>query len=90
MTTEDLSLDADSLPPVGSGDPPTDVNGDGLYEDVDGDGSFDIFDVQALFKHLDSSAVQENPAAYNFNDDENPQGVTIFDVQGLFDTVGNV
>jgi hypothetical protein len=90
MTTEDLSLDADSLPPVGGGDPPTDVNGDGLYEDVDGDGSFDIFDVQALFDNLDSDAVQNNPAAYNFNDDENPQGVTIFDVQGLFDTVGNV
>ena len=90
MTTEDLSLDADSLPPVGGGDPPTDVNGDGLYEDVDGDGLFDIFDVQALFNHLDSSAVQGNPKAFNFNGDENPQEVTIFDVQGLFDTLGNV
>jgi len=62
-----------------------DTIGDGLLNDVDGDGEFDIFDVQALFNNLDSDAVQNNPAAFNFNGDENPSEVTIFDVQGLFE-----
>jgi PKD repeat protein len=64
--------------------PPTDPDNDGLYEDVTGDGSFDIFDVQALFNNLDSDTVQNNPAAFNFNNDDNPDKVSIFDVQGLF------
>jgi len=38
--------------PVIGTDPPTDVDGDGLYEDVDGDGTFDIFDVAALLGEL--------------------------------------
>jgi len=71
-----------SLP--GFDDAPQDSDNDGLYEDIDGDGSFDIFDVQALFNGLDSDAVQNNPEAFNFNEDDNPEEVTIFDVQGLF------
>jgi hypothetical protein len=71
-----------SLP--GFSNQPRDLDGDGRFEDVDGDGAFDIFDVQALFTHLDSIAVQNNPAAFNFNDDPSPTEVTIFDVQGLF------
>jgi hypothetical protein len=72
-----------SLP--GFDNPPQDLDNDGLFEDVDGNGVFDIFDVQALFTHLDSIAVQNNPAAFNFGDDTNPSDVTIFDVQALFD-----
>ena len=66
---------------------PRDIDGDGRFEDIDGDGEFDIFDVQALFEGLNSDPVQNNPAAFNFNDDDNPEeeGVTIFDVQGLFE-----
>lgn len=86
-TAEDLSLSAASLPPVGGGDPPADVTGDGLYEDVDGDGSVSIFDVQALFSHIDSPAIQENAPAFSFNNGDQ-KTVTIFDVQGLFDKVG--
>ena len=77
--------DISSPPPVVGDDPPQDLNNDGLYEDVRGDGEFDIFDVQTLFNHLDSDAVQDHPEAFNFNEDEDPEGVTIFDVQGLFD-----
>ena len=65
--------------------PPQDIDGDGLYEDIDGNGSFDIFDVQALFNGLESDPVQNNPEAFNFNDDDNPDDVSIFDVQGLFE-----
>ena len=74
-----------SLP--GQESPPQDPDGDGRFEDIDGDESFDIFDVQALFEGLNSDPVQNNPAAFNFNDDDNPEeeGVTIFDVQGLFE-----
>ena len=72
-------------PPLpGYDNPPQDLTGDGLYEDIDGDGEFDIFDVQALFNGLDSEAVQNNPGAFDFNEDGNPEDVTIFDVQGLF------
>lgn len=73
---------APSLP--GHDDRPRDLNGDELFEDIDGDGEFDIFDVQTLFNGLDSDAVQNHPEAFNFNEDENPEDVTIFDVQELF------
>lgn len=69
---------------VGNGNPAQDLDGDGLYEDIDGDGETDVFDVQALYNNLDSDAVQNNPEAFNFAGDENPDEVTIFDVQALF------
>ncbi|ERH08369.1 MAG: hypothetical protein J07HX64_00109 [halophilic archaeon J07HX64] len=74
------------LPPVVGNDPPQDLDDDGLYEDIDGDGQFTIFDVQAFFVNFQSEPVQNNPVAFNFSEDENPEetGVTIFDVQGLF------
>jgi PKD repeat protein len=83
---EDIDVGPDALP--GGDGPPTDPNGNGLYEDVDGDGNFNIFDVQGLFNGLESEEVQNNPEAFNFNDDENPDGVGIFDVQGLFNKLG--
>jgi hypothetical protein len=90
LLTKDSALSATSLPPVGNAeDPPEDTNGDGLHEDVDGDGSVTIFDVQALFKNLDSPAIQENAPAFSF-DGGNQEAVTIFDVQGLFDKVGSL
>ena len=76
---EDIGIDV-----TGDGNPAQDLNGDGLYEDIDGDGGFDIFDVQALFNGLDNDAVQNHPEMFNFNEDDNPESVTIFDVQGLF------
>ena len=70
-------------PPIGGGGPPQDLNGDGLHEDVRGDDEFTILDVQALFDNLDSDAVQNNAAAFDFSGLD-PDEVTIFDVQALF------
>lgn len=70
--------------PVTGDNPPQDVTGDGLCEDIDGDGEFDIFDVQTLYNNLESDAVQDHPEAFNFAGDDNPDDVTIFDVQALF------
>lgn len=70
--------------PVVGENEPNDLDGDGLYEDIDGDGEFDVFDVQALFNNRDSTAVTNNPEAFNFAGDENPDSVSIFDVQALF------
>lgn len=71
------------LPPVVGDSPPRDLDGDGLYEDVRGDGTFDVYDVQTLFEHLDSDAVQTHAPAYNFSGGPSDT-VTIYDVQALF------
>jgi outer membrane protein assembly factor BamB len=73
-------------PRVIGGGWPRDPSGDGLFEDVRGDGTVDIFDVQTLFVNLDSPAVQNNAAFYNFQE-QNADEVTIFDVQALFTSV---
>ena len=80
---EDVDVGPDAVP--GGDGPPTDPDGNGVYEDVDGDEKQTIFDVQALFGGLDSEEVQSNPEAFNFNGDESPEKVTIFDVQALFE-----
>jgi len=75
---------ADGPPPLpGQDDPPQDLDDDGLYEDVNGDGSFTIADVQIFFQNRGSDAVQNDPEAFNFDENE-PPGVTIGDVQVLF------
>jgi hypothetical protein len=84
QTFRDFELVEGAPPLRGHDDRPRDLNGDGLFEDIDGDGEFDIFDVQALFNGLDSDAVQNHPEAFNFNEDESPEDVTVFDVQKLF------
>lgn len=75
----------EGLDPVGGGERPQDLDGDGLYEDIDGDGDFTVFDVQAVYDNLDTEAVQGHPEAFNFSGSDNPEEVTIFDVQALFD-----
>ena len=67
---------------IGEG-PPQDLNGDGLYRDVDGDGEFSVTDVQALFENLDSAAVQDRAAQFDFAG-QNDGEVTVADVQALF------
>ena len=64
---------------TGDGNPATDVDDDGLYEDVNGDGTFDIFDVQAFLENFEDSA---SSSAFDFNEDGS---VDIFDVQALLD-----
>ena len=86
LTTADPTLSAESIPPIDGEEPPNDLTGDGLHEDIDGDGQVSIFDVQALFKNIDSTSVQANAPAFDF-DGNGGEDVSIFDVQGLFDIV---
>jgi hypothetical protein len=72
-----------SVDATGNGEPATDTTDDGLLNNVDGDETFNIFDVQALFNELESTAVQNNPGLFDFDDDDPPE-VNIFDVQALF------
>ncbi|WP_276253313.1 hypothetical protein [Halomontanus rarus] len=69
-------------PTVVGSDPPQDLDGDGLYEDVTGDGTFTAADVHALYENLDSDAVAENPAAFDFSGIGSD--VSIADVQALW------
>jgi hypothetical protein len=70
---------------IGDGqNPPQDLDGDGLYEDVSGDGTLSQADVQLLYENLQSDAVQNHPKAFNFSGTDDPQSVTIDDVQALF------
>lgn len=71
-------------PLPGFNNPPTDPDGDGLYEDLNGDGTFDITDVQAFFEHYNSPEVQNNAQYYDFNGDGS---VDVIDVQALFNKV---
>jgi hypothetical protein len=71
-------------PPVVGDDAPTSVGEDMLYDDVTGDGDLTIADVQSLFDSLDSDVVQEHAPAFDFSD-TNPERVSVFDVQALFD-----
>ncbi|WP_152422964.1 dockerin type I domain-containing protein [Halorubrum kocurii] len=65
---------------TGDGNPATDPDGDGVYEDVNGDGSVNALDVQALFANLNSDSVQGN-MAFDFNGDGS---VSVIDVQYMF------
>lgn len=81
----DLSEESggDGPPAIVGGDPPTDPDGDGLYEDVDGDGDFTIGDVQVFFQNRNSDVVQDNAEFFNFSGGGQDE-VTIADVQVLF------
>ena len=58
-------------PSVGStGSSPTDVDGDGLYEDVNGNGRVDYADVEMLFNELDNDTVTSNTRAFDFNQND--------------------
>lgn len=72
-----------NLPPVVDGVHPKDTNGDGLYEAITGGDDASIHDVQALFDHLDTPAIQNHAEFYNFSG-LNDEQVTVFDVQALF------
>lgn len=82
---EPLDLDDIVLPtaPIGGGESlPQDRNNDGLFEDIDGDGDLTVADVQLLFEEM--AAIPEGETQfYNFSGTD-PDRVTIFDVQALF------
>lgn len=79
-----LNVSTTTPPPVVGDSRPTDPDGDGVYEDVNGDGSADLVDVQALFRQLESDAVQNNSAAFDFTGDGT---VDVVDVQKFFNSV---
>jgi len=83
--------DSQSPPPIVGDDPPQDLDGDGLYEDINGDGEFNIFDVQLFFSNLGTDVVQENAEFFRFSapDEDNPEGLSIFDVQAHFNELAN-
>ena len=73
-------------PPVEGSDPediPTDVVGDGLFDDITGDEEFDIADVQYFFDNLDTVTVSAYAPFYNFSGLD-AANVSIFDVQAQF------
>ena len=72
---------------TGDGNRAADTTGDGLLNDVNGDGKFNVGDVQALNDNLNSDAVQSNPELFNFNEEHNPEEVTMLDVQALFNMI---
>ena len=75
------------LPPVVGRRTPNDPDGDGLYEAVRGTGEATVLDVQALYQHLDSDAVQNHAGAFDFHGDGG--AVTMLDVQALFNRLGD-
>jgi PKD repeat protein len=64
--------------------PPSDPDGDGLYEDIDGNGQFTILDVVDFLAVFDDATVREYSAAFDFNADGR---VSILDVVALLDEV---
>jgi len=79
--------DPGTLSPVnGFDNPPQDLNGDGLYRDINGDGSFNLGDVIALYENYeDDPVLNNNPELFNFNNQENPDDVTLGDVIALYE-----
>jgi PKD repeat protein len=78
----DVDADGGGPGPVVGDSPPTDPDGDGLYEDVDGDGEAGVGDVVALYDGRDAAAPREHPAAFDFSGDLR---VGLGDVVALFD-----
>lgn len=67
-----IRIDPLRLVPIGSSLLlPGDLDGDGLYEDVNGDGLLSLDDVDALADAMDSSAIQRNRRAFDFDNDGN-------------------
>jgi hypothetical protein len=71
-------------PVVVGGQPATDPNGDGEYEDINGDGTVDIVDVSAFFENRNSDTMEDNPESLDFNGDG---VVNIVDISKLFEEV---
>ncbi|MGC9445237.1 MAG: choice-of-anchor D domain-containing protein, partial [Candidatus Methanospirareceae archaeon] len=55
------------IPLPGHDTPPTDPDGDGLYEDLNGNGKKDFDDIVQLFKSLDWIEANEPIACFDFN-----------------------
>jgi hypothetical protein len=70
---------------TGDGQPATDVDCDGRFENVNGDVQADVVDVQALFANRGDASVQNNAGAFDFSNGAAGDGeVNVVDVQALF------
>jgi len=82
------SLSVQSRPQVPTvvpgGDPVTDPDGDGRYEDVNGDGSLDVIDAAEFLTRFESRPVTDNPGLFNF---DGTGSVDILDVAALLEEV---
>ncbi|AWB28607.1 family 43 glycosylhydrolase [Halococcoides cellulosivorans] len=83
VPVDDPTTPGDGPPALGE-QVPTDPDGDGLYEDVSGDGDLNFPDVNTLFQHTESAAVQDDAAFYDFSGDG---VVDMQDVLALFEMV---
>ncbi|AWB28236.1 hypothetical protein HARCEL1_11240 [Halococcoides cellulosivorans] len=79
-TTTDPTPDLDPI----EGETPRDLDGDGLHEDIDGDGKVAFPDVNRLFQHTESAAVQDHVEAYDVSGDG---VVDLQDVLALFESI---
>ncbi len=82
---EPLDIEDIVLPtaPIGGGENlPQDRNNDGLFEDINGDGDLTVADVQLLFEEM-TAIPEAETQFYNFSGTD-PDRVSIFDVQALF------
>lgn len=68
----------------GSGLPPTDLNGDGLYEDCNGNGRSDFADVVLFFNNMEWVSLNAPVAAFDFNHNER---IDFADVVALFNSL---
>jgi len=88
IRVEQLDTDDTIDTPIGDFEnPPTDPDGDGLYEDVNGDGDVNVGDAQAIFSNSDDPVVQNNVDAFDYNGDGS---VNVGDAQALFANGVNV
>ena len=86
VNIELIAENGSELPDIdvtGDGNAATDTDGDGRLDDINGDGESDIFDVQALYRNVEDSAVQNNPEQFDF-DGSGDNSIDIFDVQALY------
>jgi len=61
--------------------PPTDPDGDGLYEDINGNGEANVVDVQAMFVNRKTPGLTGSPEYFDFSGNGE---IDVVDVQALF------
>jgi outer membrane protein assembly factor BamB len=61
--------------------PPTDPDGDGVYEDINGNGEANVVDVQAMFANRNAPGLTEFPSVFDLSGNGE---VDVVDVQALF------